>query len=133
MLVRILKSLEDHVGVQPDIHIIKATCQHFCFYVRNVLKNESWGLCGWIAQNVVQLDDIWSTVECLQYFDLTVLFLDSDRLQNFNDALLVVSKICTFEDLRVLAAPQLVVYVIIIEGGPFEVQPFVIRKAFWAL
>ena len=133
MHVRVLKSLEDHVGVQPDIHVIKATSQHFCLYVRDVLEDESWGLGRWVAQNVVQLDDVGTTVERLQYFDLTVLLLDADGLQNFNDALFVVSKICTFEHFRVLAAPQLVVYVIIIEGGPVEGQPLVIRKAIWAL
>ena len=115
VLVRILESLEDHVGVQPDIHIIKATSQHLCLYVRDILEDESWSFSGWITQNVVQFDDIRSTVERLQYFDLSVLFLDSDRLQNFNDALLVVLKICTCEDLGIFTTTQLVVYVIIID------------------
>ena len=62
----------------------------------------------------------------MQYFDLTVLFLNADRFENFNDTLFIITKICTFEDLGVLATSKLVVYVIIIERGPVERQPLII-------
>ena len=116
--VGVFERLKDHVSVQSNVHVVESARQNFSLNVRNVLKDESWCLRGGISKDIVELDDVGTTVECLQNLDFTVLLFDADGLQNFDDTLLVVLKICPLEHFGVLAAAQLLVAVVPVELSP---------------
>lgn len=57
-----------------------------------------------VANNVQQRDDIRSAGQILENLDLSLYLLLLNRLQNLNDAFLVVDDVDAFENFRVLAA-----------------------------
>ena len=114
MQVRIFKRLQDHVSVQPDIHVVKATGQYFRLDVRNVLEDERWCLGARVPQDVVEFDDVGASVESLEDFDLAILLFDADWFKDFDHTLLVVVQVGTLEDLRVFASSKLVVDEIVV-------------------
>lgn len=116
--VGVFERLQDHVGVQSDVHVVESARQNFSLNVRNVLEDESRRLGGGISEDVVELDDVGAAVESLQNLDFAVLLFDADGLQNFDHTLLVVLKICPLEHFRVLAAAQLLVAIVPVELSP---------------
>ena len=129
MSMWILQCLKDHVCVQSNIHAVEAARQDFCFYIRNVFKDQRWRFACRFTKNVKEFNYVGSTVQRLKYFDLTILLLDSDGLQNLDYTLLLIAKISSFENLWVLAAAQLMVDVVIVEDLPREVQALVVWVA----
>ena len=129
MQVRVLKCLKDHVGVEADIYVRESSRQHLSLNVWNVFEDESGSFRGRITQDVVQLDNVWTTIPSLQDLYLAVLLLDSHRLQDFNDTLLVVRDICSLKDLGVLSSAKLMIDIVVIELGPVQVQTFIVAKA----
>lgn len=57
-----------------------------------------------VANDVEQSDDVRTAAEVLQDLDLALYLLLLDRLQNLDDALLVVDDVDALEDLGVFAA-----------------------------
>ena len=112
--VRVLERLKDHVSVQPDIHAVEFSSEYFGLNVGDVLENEGGSLCRRVTQDVVHLYDVGPSVECLKDLHLSILLLDANRFENFNDTLLVIGKICPFEDLAVFAAAELMVAIIVV-------------------
>jgi len=88
--VRVLEGLEDHVGIQANVHVVKAAGQYFRLNIGNILENESWGLGARVTQDVVQSDNIGASIQCLEDLDLAILFLDADGLEDFDDTFLVI-------------------------------------------
>ena len=62
----------------------------------------------------------------MKNLDFAVLLFDADRLQYFDDALLIVGKICSLKYFGVLAAAQLVVDVVVVKRGPIESQTLIV-------
>ena len=88
--VRVLKRLQNHVGVKADVDVRKTTRQNFCLNVGNIFKDECGRLGRGFSQNVVEFDDVGATVESLKDLDLAILLLDAHGLQYLDHALLVV-------------------------------------------
>jgi len=57
-----------------------------------------------IAHNIEQTNNVGSSTQVLQDLDLTLDLLLLDRLEDLDDAFLVVDDVDTLEDLRVLSA-----------------------------
>jgi hypothetical protein len=98
MDVGVLQSFKHFVGVHPDVHVIEFAGKHLCLLIGDVFEDKRWCFADWITQNVNKLDDIRSTVESLENFDFAVLFLDTDWLQDFDDALFIVLQVASFKD-----------------------------------
>lgn len=96
--VGVLECLEDHVGVQADVHVVKAAGQYFRLNIGNILENECWGLGARVTQDVIQFDDVGASIQRLEDLDLAILFLDADGLEDFDDTLLVVLEVGSLED-----------------------------------
>lgn len=116
--VRVLERLQDFKSVEPDIHGVELVVQLLRLDVRNVLKHEARRLRGWVSQHVVQLNDIGASEEGLQNFGLAVDFFGPDRLQNFNDAGLVVVCIDSLEHLGVLPSAELLLDLVVVHFVP---------------
>lgn len=52
-----------------------------------------------VSYNIKQGDNVWPSAQVLQDFDLSLYLLLLDRLQDLDDALLVVDDVDAFEDL----------------------------------
>ena len=104
MEVRIFQRLQNHVGVESDVHVVEATGQYFRLNVGDVFKNKRWCLGTRVSENIIELDDVGTTVQCLQDLDLAILFFDSNGFENFYDTLLIIGKVSTLKDFRVFAA-----------------------------
>ena len=70
--------------------MIKFPSQDFGLNIWNVFKDKSWCFSGGIFENVIEFDYIWTTIEGLEDFDFSVLFLNANWLQYFDDTLLIV-------------------------------------------
>lgn len=57
-----------------------------------------------ISDNIEKSDDIRAASEILKNLDLTLDLLLLDRLQNLDDAFLVVNDVDAFENFRILSA-----------------------------
>ena len=64
----------------------------------------------------------------MEDFNFTVLFLNSDWFQDFDDAFLIVLQVAPFKDLRVFTSSELMIAVVIVEGVPVEVQFLIVRE-----
>jgi len=89
---------------------------------RNVLKYENGCLANGVANAVEKLHNVWTTEECLKDFGLAEDFFSSDRLQNFEHALLVVSNTAAFEHFRVLSASKFVDDLVVLQVSPIDVE-----------
>ena len=127
--MRVLERLQNHVCVQPNIHVVELAGEDFRLNARNAFKDERWGFGGRVSEDVKEFDDIWPTVESLQDLDLPILFLDADGFENFYHTLGVVGKICSFVDFTVLATAKLVVNVVVVELAPGKIKTIIIRVA----
>ena len=126
--MRVLQCFKNFIGVQPDVHIIEFAGKYLRLLVRDILEHKRWSLADGIAQNVNKSDDIWAAVESLEDFNFTVLFLNSDWFQDFDDAFLIVLQVAPFKDLRVFTSSELMIAVVIVEGVPVEVQFLIVRE-----
>jgi hypothetical protein len=57
-----------------------------------------------IAHNIEQTDNVGTSTQVLENLDLTLDLLLLDRLENLDDAFLVVDDVDAFKDFRVLSA-----------------------------
>jgi len=60
--MRILKGLQYHVGVQPDVHVIEFASQNLSLNIGDVFEDECWGFRRRVTQNVKQFDDIGAAI-----------------------------------------------------------------------
>ena len=89
--------------------------------VWNVLKYQTWGFGGWVAKDIIQLDDVWTAVERLQYFGLTIDLFGADWLKNLDYTRLVVLGIHTLEYFGVFSATKLLLNLVGVHFGPGHV------------
>jgi len=95
----ILKRLQNHVSIQPNVHVVESACQYFCLNVGNVLEDEGGRLGARVSENVIEPDDVGPSIKCLQDLNFSVLFLDAHGLENFDNTLLVVCHVRPLKDL----------------------------------
>ena len=74
--------------------------------VVDVLEDEGRGSRDGVLDDALQGDDVGAAAKVLQDLDLALDLLLLDRLQRFDDALLVVRDVDGLEDLTVLATAQ---------------------------
>jgi hypothetical protein len=98
--VQRLKQLEN---VEANIVIGKAGVQCAEVGVVDRLEDQTRSLALVVANNIQQSHDIGSTREVLQNLDLTLDLLLLDRLEDLDNAFLVVDDIDALENLRVLS------------------------------
>ena len=132
MDMRILQCFQHLVGVQSDVHVVEFAGQNFRLLAWNVLEHQRRRLAHWVTQDVCESHNIWPTIQCLEDFDFTILFLNANRLQDFDDAFFIVFEVTPLVDLRVFASAEFVVAIVVVEAVPVKVQLFVVREALWA-
>ena len=86
----VLQCLKNLVGVESDFEISHHHDKLFRFNVRNVLENQRWSIRCLVTHHIKQLHNVRTSVQRLQYFNLSVNLLVSDWLENLNDTPLVV-------------------------------------------
>ena len=100
------------------------------FDVRDVFKDKTRRFGCWVSEHIVQFNDVWTSKECLQDFSLSVYFFSADRLQNFDNARLVVVRIDALENLRIFASTELLLYLVVVHFVPRDIVFVVVRVVF---
>lgn len=93
----VLKCLQNFEGVKANVHSIELVIELLGLDVGNVLKHKAWRLGRLVPQDIVEFDDVGSSVECLQNFGFPVDFLGPDRLENLDDTWLIIVDINALE------------------------------------
>jgi hypothetical protein len=79
-----------------------------------------------VAHHVQQRDDVGTARQILQDLDLALYLLLLDRLQDFDDAFLVVDDVDALKDLRVFSPADLANNLVVFEHAPGDVDRVVI-------
>jgi hypothetical protein len=79
-----------------------------------------------VAHHIQQRDDVGATRQILQDLDLTLYLLLLDRLEDLDDAFLVVDHIDALKNLRVLSAANLADYLVVLKHAPGNVDGVVV-------
>ena len=91
----IFKGLEKLVEIESKVIVIQSSQKLLSFYAGHILVDKTRCFTLLFPKNVVHLDDIRSTIQSLKNFDFSIYFLNFNRFQNFNNALLAVVGIDT--------------------------------------
>ncbi len=104
-----IKRLQHFEDVVADIEISECFIKRAEIHVSciNKLHNQRRGFRHWITNDVKKIDDVDPVSKCLQYFDLAPNLSFLDGLEDLDDDSLVVQRVDTFVDLRVLASSNL--------------------------
>ena len=117
-----VESFEEFENVEADVEIVELGVEAAEVGVVHVLEDERWRFALMksqsatrfdgrqrdrtnlrVSNNVEESNDIGSARQVLQDLDLSLDLLLLDRLENLDDALLVVDDIDAFKDFRVLS------------------------------
>lgn len=98
-------NLQQFKHVIPDIVIHKFWIQASEVRIVDILEDQGGCLALTISHHIQKRDNIGSTGQILEYLDLSLYLLLLHRLEDFDNAFLVVDNIYAFEDLRVLPSP----------------------------
>jgi L-lactate utilization protein LutC len=98
-----VQGLEQFENVETNIVIGEAGVQCAEVGVVDSLEDQTRSLALVVANNIQQCHNIGPTSEILQNLDLTLDLLLLDRLENLDNAFLVVDDVDAFENLRVLS------------------------------
>lgn len=79
-----------------------------------------------VAHHIQKRNNVGSTRQVLKDLDFALYLLLLDRLQNLDDALLVVDHVDTLEHLRVLSAANLADNLVILKHAPRDVDRVVV-------
>lgn len=79
-----------------------------------------------VAHHIQKRNNVGPARQVLQDLDLALYLLLLDRLQDLNDALLVVDYVDAFEHLRVLSATDLADNLVVLEHAPADVDRVVV-------
>jgi len=85
--------------VISDIIIGESRVEDFEVDIVDVFRDQAWDLGSRIANHVQQGHDIWTSSQVLENFDFPFDLLLLDGFEDFDDTLLVVDDMNTFEDL----------------------------------
>lgn len=98
-----IEGLEELIYVISDIVILELGIERSEIGIVDMLKDKTRGLAHGIANDIEKSDDIGTAREVLQDFDFALDLLLLNRLENLDDALLVIDDIDALEDFRVLS------------------------------
>lgn len=99
-----IQRLQELVDVKPHVEILELRVQRPEISVIDVLEYQTRCLALAVSYNIEKRDYVRSTTEVLQDLDLSLYLLLLNRLQDFDDAFLVVYDVDALEDLAVLPA-----------------------------
>lgn len=99
-----VKSLEEFENIIPDIIVDEARIESAEVGIVDIFKYETGSFALIIPNNIKEGDDIRSTRQILKNFDFTLYLLLFHRLQNLDNAFLVVDDVDTLENFRVLSS-----------------------------
>ncbi len=99
-----IEGFEELIDIVPDIDVVEFGVQAPEVCVVDVLEDERWCLALRIAHDIEQSDDVRAAREVLEDFDLALDLLFLDRLENFDDALLIIDDVDALEDFGVLSS-----------------------------
>ena len=123
----IIKSLANFVSVKLNVHFGELFNEQLCRYCVDVFKNETRRFFDWVSDTVVEFDNVWTFVQSLQDFDLSVDLNQSNWLQYFDSALFVVQDVAAFVNFGVVTTTKLCDDLIIVERTPIYVQLLILR------
>jgi hypothetical protein len=118
-----LQELED---VESNINIVELGVQASEIGVVDMLKDERRCLALRVTNNVKQGNDVRATSQILKNLDLSLNLLLLDRLQDLDNALLVVDNIDTLKDFRVLSAADLSNNLVVFQDSPADINTVVV-------
>jgi hypothetical protein len=121
--VECLEELED---VESDINIVELGVQASEIGVVDVLENQRWSLTLRVANDIKQGDNIGAASQVLKDLYLSLDLLLLDRLQHFDNALLIVDYIDTLKDFRVLSAANLSDDLVVFQNTPADINTVVV-------
>ena len=90
--VGVVEGLEDLVDIQSDVHVVEAPHQLLGLNVRDILEHQTRRLGTFLADHVVHANDVRASVQVLENLRFAVDFFRSYRLQNLDNAFLVILK-----------------------------------------
>jgi hypothetical protein len=79
-----------------------------------------------VADYIQQRDDVGAPRQILQNLDLALYLLLLNRLEDFDNAFLVVDDVDALEDLRVLSTPNLPDHLVVFQDAPGDVDRVVV-------
>lgn len=96
-----VQGFQELKDVVPNIIIDESRVQGSEVGVVDVFEDQTRRLALAVTNNIQQRNDVWSTRQILQDLDLPLYLLLLDRLQDFDDAFLVVDDVDPFENFGV--------------------------------
>ena len=133
IIVRVCHGLKNFVGIQSYVHVSELARNDLGLNVWHVFVDENRSLRVLITQDVVELDNIWTTVEGLEDFDLPEVSFNFDWFENFEHARFVIGQIDTLKDLGVRSTAQLFNHLVVFYRLPNNVTIFTTCIALWPL
>ncbi|GIX61526.1 NAD-specific glutamate dehydrogenase [Babesia caballi] len=130
--VRVVHCLEQLVHVVLDVRDQQRRVQRFEVAVVDVFKYERGRPALRVLYYVEQLDNVWSAAQVLQDFYLALYLLLLERLEYFNDALLLGDCVCALENLAVLSSSYFSHDFVVVRHVPHEGDVLVI-PVIWPL
>ena len=120
----VVKSLEHLVDVESYIVVREALVEGSEVYIPsiNVLHDERWCLSHWIPHHIDKINDIDSSLECLQDLDLSSNFCLFNWLEDLDDDSFIVERINSLINLRVLSSSNLLDDFIVFLGAEMIVR-----------
>ena len=98
-----IQCLEKLVDVETDIVVNKPRVKGSKIGVVYVFEDEAGSLALAVSDDIQQCNNIGASGQILQDLDLSFYLLLLDRLQDFNDALLIVGDIDALEDFGIFS------------------------------
>ena len=72
ILVTVVQSHQELVQINTIIRVSQSWNQLFGLYVVwHILVDKTWRFANAVFQNILQFDNIWTAIQCLQYFDFS--------------------------------------------------------------
>ena len=117
--VTIVKGLQNFINVKSNIVVGETLVEGSEVNIAcvDVFHYQSWSFCHWVSDDIDQINNIDSTSQCLQDFDLSSNLSLFDGFKNFDDNSFIIQGIDSFIYFGVLSSSNFLDNLIIFLGS----------------
>ena len=117
--VAVVKGLQNFINVKSNIVVGETLVEGSEVNIAcvDVFHYQSWSFCHWVSDHIDQINNVDSTSQCLQDFDLSSNLSLFDGFKNFDDNSFIIQGIDSFIYFGVLSSSNFLDNLIIFLGS----------------